>query len=75
MLLSRAGVACKGWCSSRSGCSSSRCADAIVFKSTDGARAQVLPYDMRTSQRWLLKLHGDVNHPEVGANPLSDALL
>eukprot|EP00965_Chrysotila_dentata_P227168 6195832-Pleurochrysis_carterae.AAC.4 len=29
-----------------------------------GVDVNVLPYDARTSQRWLLKLHGDVAHPE-----------
>ena len=27
-------------------------------------RINLLPYDTRASQRWVLKLHGDVDHPE-----------
>ena len=29
-----------------------------------GVSLNVLPYDTRPSERWLLKLHGDVHHPE-----------
>ena len=29
-----------------------------------GVSVNLLPYSTRFTQRWLLKLHGDINHPE-----------